>query len=270
MRLGIIAGNGELPKSIAKAAFEKNIPIVTICIKNFASKDDFQAYGEAIELPLGKVGSAVKYLKKNNISHITIGGSIKRPSLFSLKPDFEGSKLLTKILTKKFLGDDDLMKEIAKFMELWGMILIPNSDIVNLSCNTIGPVTAISPDENQFQDINVGIETAKIIGNLDIGQAVIVSERRVIAVEGAEGTDNMIKRSKEYIAKGQHACLVKMSKPNQDLRLDLPTIGLNTLFNCHENGITGIAIEKDKVNVIECQKIIDLADKLGMYIYVFE
>ncbi len=263
MRLCIIAGGGELPQEILKrATLEKKFTSV-ICIKGEATPKNFLEANNSIEISIGKIGKATKFLEENNISHIVFAGSVQRPSLASISVDLEGAKLLALLLKEKFLGDDNLLKITIQYFEKKGFTILAPSDF--LKATKKGALTNSKPNKQALEDINVAKSAFKKIGTLDVGQSLIVSEKRIIAIEGAEGTDNMICRSKNYI--NNHAVLLKLPKPGQETRIDMPTIGPKTIDIMHKSNLSGLVINKNVI-VISEKETIDKANSLGIYIYV--
>ncbi len=268
MRLCIIAGSGDLPIDVANEAKDKGIYTTIIPIESFADQNSFKEYVNVETIPIGKIGRAFKFLKKHNISHILFAGSVKRPSLSSIIPDLEGTKLLARILKNKFLGDDTLLKCVIGFFEENGFQIISPTDILSLNIKKSGSITNSTPSKAELKDIEIGVSTSHRLSELDIGQSLLISEGRIISVEGAEGTDGMIKRSKEYVTP-KKSILVKLPKLGQDTRIDMPTIGPKTIELMHKNNIAGIAIDKN-VLVLSMQETIDIANLYSIYIYIIE
>ena len=265
MRLCIIAGSGDLPKNILNESLGKTQYISVICIKNEADIHNFNHADNVVEIALGKVGAAIEFLTTNRISHIIFAGSVKRPPLISIRADLEGTKLLALLLKEKFLGDDNLLKSVLRYFENLGFKILSPSELLASKLLVGEALTIHKPSTMALEDIKLGKEIFKKIGKLDIGQALIISEKRTIAIEGAEGTDNMIKRSKEYVS--NHSVLLKMHKQGQDERVDMPTIGPNTIEVMHTNNIKGIAVDRNVI-ILSMQDTIDKANSLGIYIYI--
>lgn len=265
MRLCIIAGGGELPKDILRHSRSEKKSTSVICIASEANIADFKKADNSIEIPIGKIGKAIKYLQENNISHIVFAGSVERPALSKISVDLEGAKLLALLLKEKFLGDDNLLKTTLKYFENKGFTILPASNFSEASGKQKGVITTSKPNTQELEDIEIAKTAFKKIGKLDVGQALIVSEKRIIAIEGAEGTDNMLRRSGQYIE--GHALLFKAHKPGQDKRVDMPTIGPKTIEIMHNNNISGIVIDQNVI-ILSQQETIDKANSLDIYIYV--
>lgn len=265
MRVCVLAGSGQLPLDVIKKLAQDKIFTSVIVLETQGKIEDYNDHKDVVSLKFGQIGKALELFKKHKITHLVFAGGVKRPSLTSIIPDFEGVKLLAEILKNKFLGDDNLLKTVLKYFEDKGLKIISPSEIVNLNSKSLGSLTKLVPNEDELKDIDVGCAAFKVLGKLDIGQSILVSEGRIISVEGAEGTDEMIKRSKNYVT--SKSILLKFSKVNQDLRVDAPTIGLDTIKTCNANNIAGIVINKNVI-ILSKNETIELANKLGIYIYV--
>lgn len=272
MKLGLIAGGGNLPQEIIKKAKQAGLDIFVILLKNNADKNCY-INCNFIEANFGEVGKILSFFKDNQVSHIIFAGSIDRPSLASIIPDWQGTKLLAKLTASKISGDDNLLKVIGEYLESKNFKLVAAHELIpNLVENKSKYLTKIKPDADDLQTIKYAIKTAKKLGELDIGQSVIAEDNYVIGVEAAEGTDKLISRCKELkkVKNKKSAILIKSCKPNQDLRFDMPTIGLETIKNLVANNYKGIAIEKSKLIILNKEEIIELANKENIFIYVFD
>jgi DUF1009 family protein len=260
--IGLIAGHGSLPYMIIDACNKSNITIYPIFIEGKASPQAEQYP----HLRIGEVGKAINYFKENGVTEIIFAGEVKRPNLSNIKVDLIGAKLLTKLLGAKFLGDDQLLRTIAKFFENYGFKVISPQSIFNQGITVSEGVIVPSQGKINYNDIELGLTAARALGRLDIGQSIIIEMGVVIGVEAAEGTDNLIKRCKSLLKAEKKAILVKCSKPIQDHRLDMPSIGASTIDEAYNNGLAGIAIEADKVLVIDYEKLVEKANNLGIFL----
>lgn len=250
--LGIIAAQGILPRMVADNHSSSSGSSVVACLKGSAFISDYKDH-IAEEFSIGSVGSIIKFFKKHNVHKIVICGAIKRPNFSAISVDTNGAILLTKILAAKFLGDDKLLRILAEHIESKGFSIASPLEYTN----QIAIKTKAQPSKSQKHDIEIGFDAAQKLGELDIGQAVVVDGGVVIGVEAKEGTDALIKRCKSGI-------LIKSMKPQQDPRLDTPVIGLETIKAVYKSGIDGIALYK--VIVLEPEKVIAEADRLGLFI----
>lgn len=263
-KLGIIAGSGLLPIMIAKD-YKNRSDIFIVSLENYANAEDFTEYNSEI-FNIGKVGKILKYFEVHGVEKLIIAGAVKRPNLSNLSVDMKGAILLTKILKSKFLGDDALLKILAGYIESHGFTIKSPLDYVNID-NKIH--TKKTPNKQNLHDIEYGIEAGKKLGELDIGQSVIIENGLVLGVEAAEGTDALIERCSIYKKTEDAAVLVKMIKPNQDERLDVPVIGVDTVINVAKAKMAGIAVQKDKVIILDQAEVTSQADKLGLFIHLF-
>lgn len=264
-KLGIIAGGGLLPRYLAEYCASKPIPYYILALENFADVDFIAQHPHAWQ-NLGKIGQAVDRLKEQGVTHLTFGGRLERPSLSSLKLDFTGMKLMGRIATLKNHGDDALLKTVMGFLEEQGFAIVsPDSLLTHLGAES-GVMTTTKPSTSVEEDIRMGIMFLKTIGGFDVGQAVIVQQRKIIAVEGAEGTDRMIVRVAPLLLKGEKATLIKIKKPQQDTRADLPAIGPETVRNAHAAGLGGIAIQSSETLVLDKQATIEIANQHHLFI----
>lgn len=268
-KIAIFAGAGTLPSNLLKIFIQKNIMFFTIIINPevLSSKEmEFYKQYPHITLKLGQVGEALKYLEDNNIRNVIFAGKVKRPSFGDIKVDFQGSILLKRILMSKFKGDDTVLQIVADFFEQNNIKVHAIKDFLPNFTEHKGFLTKKIKDDQFVIEAKNAVNIAKQIGQLDIGQAIIYESGVVLGVEAAEGTDNLIKRSKEFISDSDQAMLVKICKPQQDERMDLPTIGPNTVKNAAENNIKNIIIESGRVVITDYQQTIELADNLGVLI----
>ena len=202
---------------------------------------------------------------KQGVDEVVLIGSVRRPSLREIIPDWYTFKFLCSIWSQK-LGDDALLRRIIQLFEKEGMKVIGIQDVIPNLQVPEGVLGKINPTKLEKSDVDYGFEIAKKLGQVDVGQGVIVQQGLVLSLEGIEGTDALIKRTKQLKRKGGSGVLVKVSKPQQDLRVDMPTIGMNTVRLIHESGLKGIAVEADSVLLVDIEKTIELADKLGVFI----
>ena len=250
--LGIIAAQGALPIIVADNNAISGNKSIVVCIDGLASTKDYKNH-ISIELPIGKVGAILSFFKTHNVGKVVICGAMKRPNFSALSVDAKGVILLAKILAAKFLGDDQLLRIVAEYIEAQGFEVISPIDYTN----QIPIKTKCIPSKREKDDIAIGFATARKLGELDIGQAVIVDKGVVIGVEAIEGTDALIKRCKAGL-------LVKCLKPTQDPRLDTPVIGVETVRAVHDAGMVGIAVSG--VIVLSPKDVVAEADRLGVFV----
>lgn len=261
--LGIIAGNGALPISIANSCTTDGRECYIAVISDEVDLTLYENFSYKI-FKIGKVGSVIEYFKQHNVKNIVFAGGIKRVNLKSIKVDLTGSALLARILKQKFLGDDKILTTISGFLEEKGFRVISSEEILAVN-NDI--TTEILPSERELSDIELGVKLLKTIGAIDVGQSVIVEDGYILGIEAAEGTDDLIKRCADLRKKTTGGVLIKIMKDGQDSRIDLPTIGPETMNNLNKYKYKGLAVQKDKVIVIHPELTKELANKYGIFIY---
>ena len=254
--LGIIAAQGILPIMVSDNNASVDGRSIIACIEGLASKGDYKNH-IAQEFPIGKISAIIKYFKENDVKKIVICGAMKRPNFSALSVDAKGAILLAKILAAKILGDDQLLRIVAEYLEGQGFKIVAPIDYTN----QVPIKTKHAPSKRESNDIELGLKAAKILGDLDIGQAVIVADGAVIGVEAIEGTDALIKRCAGF---GKSGILVKCLKPTQDPRLDTPVIGVDTVKAVHESGMAGIAISG--VITLNPEEVVAEANRLGIFV----
>jgi DUF1009 family protein len=263
-RLGIIAGNGDLPDEIA-SIYSKNGGDCFI-----ASIDKDRSYNSAQckSFALGSVGAILEYFEDNKVEDVTIIGGVARPDLKSLKVDWGGTALLATIAKQSVLGDDSVLKIIMTHIQKKGFNVISALDI--LAINKVNLITSNQPSSQDEVDIELGSKVLETMGPLDIGQSVIVCNAYVIGIEAAEGTDNLINRCASFRKKDKGGVLVKRSKLGQDMRLDVPVVGPETILHLAKCGFNGLAIEKQGVIIVKPEETQRLLDEKGLFLKTIE
>ena len=263
-KLGILAGNGQMPLEIIKHCKDAQKDIFVVGIEPYASEKDFAALPHLMA-KMGEVGKILKALSTNNVTEIVLAGGIKRPSLSELIPDWEGAKLIAKLALKK-MKDDNLFRIVLDEIESHGFKVVSIQDVVPKMLFSEGVYGKIKPTQEDMDDIFRGITVAKALGSVDVGQAAVVQEGIVLAVEAVEGTDMMLSRAATLKRKGKQPVMVKVVKPGQDTRVDMPVIGLQTIEQLNKYEIAGIAVEAGGILLIEREAVIQMADKTGKFI----
>lgn len=262
--LGLIAGSGSLPFAVIDSCRKSKRPLFVLGLKGHAQSDILTGVkGEFIRL--GAVGKAIRLLKKNGVKDIVFIGGVRRPSVSELMPDLKALSMLVKV-GFQLLGDDNLLKILIAEANKQGFNVVGVDTIVPELLAVEGVYGRVKPSKQDELDILRGIEVAKTLGQVDVGQAVIVQHGLVLSVEGIEGTAELIKRTAQLKRKGGGGVLVKTAKPQQDRRVDLPTIGPATVQAVYDAGLKGIAIESGSALLAESDKMVALADKLGIFI----
>ena len=264
-KLGIIAGGGDLPAQLVLWCREHQRPHYVLAIADNADERFFNDDASCQRLRIGQAGTGFKLFKEQRVKDVVLIGTIKRPTFAELVPDMRTAAFFTKIGLKA-LGDDGILRALVKEIESEGMRVVGIQEVVPELLVKEGVLTKKKPDKEDEEDIRRGVEVAETLGKLDVGQSVVIQQGLVLAVEGIEGTDKLILRSDEYKRKGKAPILVKLRKPGQDMRVDLPTIGVNTVENAHKCGFKGIAVHAGNALIVDETKVIALADKYKMFI----
>jgi DUF1009 family protein len=264
-KLGIIAGSGGLPKKLIDFCRLQGRPFFVLAVDGHADKTLIPKDIPVKWVRLGAIGSFFKEMKQAGAKEIVLIGGIKRPSLKELKPDLKAVKFFSKVGLKA-LGDDGLLSCVISEIEKDGFKVVGIDRVMPSLLAKKGVYGKIKPSQSDTADIKRGFQVAKILGQADVGQSVIVQQGLVLAVEGIEGTAALIERAGPLKRKGGGGVLVKTSKPRQERRIDLPTVGPDTVRQIHSAGFKGIALEAGCVLVVEEEEMIRLADKLKIFI----
>lgn len=262
-RIGLIAGNRRLPILFAQAAKKKNCYLVAVAIKGDTSPALKNFVDKFYWIRLGEFRRLFEIFKKEGITKVVMAGQISPQRLFSkeINTNAQLKNLLAGIKDKKA---DTIFGAVAEKLKESGFELLASTLFLEELLPKKGALTKREPDFSEWEDVYFGFDLAKEIALLDIGQTVAVKNKAVVAVEALEGTDNLIRRSGR-ISRGGFT-VVKVSKPKQDLRFDMPVVGLNTLKTLVSTKATCLAIEAAKTIFIDKEKSIQLADKKGISI----
>jgi len=263
-KLGLIAGGGVLPTEIIKYCNEKGRGIFAVGIEPYSWQEQLKD-APHIFTKIGEVGKILKTMKENGVQEIVLAGGIKRPSLKEIIPDWGGVKMLAKLAVKK-MGDNDMFLAAIDEIERHGFKVVGIEDVVPEMLFQEGVYGKVKPSNEDMDDIQRGVAVAQALGAVDVGQSAVVQEGIVLAVEAAEGTDMMLSRAATLKKQGKAPVMVKVKKPRQDTRTDLPAIGLQTIEQLSEYGIKGIAVEAGAILVIERETVVKRADELGVFI----
>ena len=265
--IGLIAGWGRYPIYLAKALKESGYTVYGLGIVNHADAELAKICDEYQPLGLGRMWSAVKYFRKRNVSEATMAGKIEKKLLFNpwfifrQFPDIYTIKTFTPMFLtrRKDCKDDTLMLTIVGAFAQNGITFLPGTDFCPELLVKRQKLTRLGPTSTQWKDICFAWSIAKEMGRLDIGQSVCAKNQAILAVEAIEGTDECIRRAGSLCASGGFT-VVKVSKPQQDMRFDVPTFGLQTLQTMVQSGSRVLAIEAGKTIFIDKQEVIDFAD----------
>lgn len=263
-KLGILAGGGTLPARIAAAVRGQGREVFVVAF-------DGQTDPATVEgLPhlwsrFGAAGSIIACLKREGVGELVFAGPVRRPSFTELLPDWYTTKFLAKVGTRA-LGDDGLLRSVARELEGEGFRVVGLHDLLGELLTPAGPVGRLRPDAEAERDIARAVEVARALGALDVGQGAVVQQGIVLAVEAIEGTDDMLARCASLARPGPGGVLVKVKKPQQDRRLDLPTMGVTTVENAARAGLRGIAVEAGGTLLVDRAAVAEAADRLGLFV----
>ncbi len=256
--IGLIAGNGRFPLLFAEAAKEQGKKVVALAIKGETDPALAEKCANFYWVDVGCLGQMLKLFKKHDIHFAAMAGGVKKERFFKVQRiDYTTMRLLAKLLLKR---DDELLRTLAAFFSQNGIEIVPSTVYLDKALAPLGVLTRRKPTNEELADLKYGFRLAKDLGKFDIGQAVVVSQGIVLAIEAIEGTDNCLRRGASY-AKKSGAALVKICKPGQDLRFDLPTVGLNTIKTMVECGATLLGVEAERSLMLDPDDLIREADR---------
>jgi DUF1009 family protein len=214
---------------------------------------------------LGAVGEALRRLHDAKVEEVVLAGPVQRPSFDDLRPDWRGAMFLAKVGARAF-GDDGLLSAVVKELESEGFRVVGADDVFGNLRTPLGPCGRLKPDSVSETDIRRGIDVVQAVGRLDVGQAVVVQQGVVLGIEAIEGTDALLDRCAGLRRSGHGGVLVKIAKPGQERRVDLPTIGPGTVQRAVAAGLAGIALEAGQSLIIDRAAVVGAADAAGLFI----
>lgn len=261
--VGLISGMGELPKAIALEAKAKGYRVFAVALEPLADKTLADYVDEMKSVNVGKLGEIIKALKKAGAKEAVMAGKVPKSLLYRsrITPDLRAAKLL---VTLRDRSDDAILLAITRELEKDGISLLNTTDFCSDMLTPEGLLTKRKPTENELRDIAFGWKMAKEIGRLDIGQTVVVKDQAIMAVEAIEGTDEAIRRGGRYASEG--AVVIKVSKPAQDMRFDVPVVGLDTLHAMMEVQARVLALEAGKTILLQKEALLAEAGKAAISI----
>lgn len=264
-KLGIIAGGGDIPKALIAKCKEQKRDFFVVAIVGNADADLVDDSIPHVWIRIGQAGTGFKRLADEKVDEIVMIGTIRRPSFKDLIPDLRTTAFFTK-LGMKSVGDDGLLRALVKELEGDGFVVRGIQEVLPEILIKEGVLGKIKPSKQSEEDIKRAVEVATELGRLDVGQAVIVQEGLVLGVEGIEGTGELIRRCGTYRRKGEGGVLVKVRKPQQDMRIDLPTIGDKTIIAAKEAGLAGVVLHAGNGLIANEKETLKLADKYGIFV----
>lgn len=263
-KLGIVAGGGDLPAELIAACRARGRPFFVLALVGQADADIVRDAPHAW-IRLGEAGTGLDILRRDGVTEIVFAGKVRRPSLTELRPDKWTARAMGRIGFSLF-GDDGLLKGLAKEIEAEGFRVVAPDSILADTLAPDGAIAGAVPDETAQADIARGVVVARALGAADVGQAVVVQQGLVLGVEAVEGTDALLARCAALRRDGPGGVLVKLSKPGQESRIDLPAIGVTTVERAAEAGLRGIAVEAGRTIVIDRPAVARTAAGRGIFV----
>jgi DUF1009 family protein len=259
-RIGLIAGNGKFPLIFAEEAKRQGYSVVAVAHREETDASLEQRVDQFSWIYVGQLGKIIRTFQKAGITEAVMAGGIRKVRLLgNFRPDLRGARFLTRIKSRE---DDALLRGIADELASDGIRIIDSTFCLSGIIPREGVLTRNAPSVAQWDDIRTGIRLAKEIGRLGIGQTVVVKNQVIIAVEAVEGTDAAIQRGGQLAKSG--CVVVKVSKPHQDLRFDVPAVGVDTINSLRQVGGAVLAIEADKTILIDKEDLLRAADDCGI------
>ena len=263
--LGILAGGGRLPGQVAAAARAAGRNVFLIGLEGFADPAVLAPWPHEVVRMLA-AGRILAALREHGCQDLVLVGPVRRPSLLDLRPDAEGARILARIGRAAFAGDDGLLAAVVRVFAEEGFRVLGVHEVLDEALGPVGLLSRAAPDAVAMADIRRGIAVARALGALDVGQGCVVQQGIVLAVEAAEGTDAMLARCASLARPGRGGVLVKLVKPGQDRRADLPTVGPETLHGAAGAGLRGVAFEAGGTILAERDATIAVADAAGLFL----
>ena len=264
--LGLIVGESSLPNYVINKLLKKNIEFL---ILDLTKSYIYKRYKNSYSLKITELGKAISILKKNNCKNVIFIGKVERPDISLLKFDRKALFYLPRLFSAFKKGDGNILKEIIKIFKENKLNVVNSMKFTPELIFKDKSINKLKINNTDKSSISKGVKIIKSLSKFDIGQSVVINNGYVLAIEGPEGTDETIKRSlhlsKKYKLKNK-SILIKFPKANQDLRIDLPTIGFDTIKNCIKANIKGIAVRRSQNIILDKDKIINLVKKNNFFI----
>jgi DUF1009 family protein len=263
---GLIAGNGRFPFLVLEGARSQGIEMAVIALREEASPELQRVAKRLHWVSLGELSRAIDLLHREGVTRAVMAGQVKHTKIFSaIRPDWKLAKLIFSLPRK---NTDSLIGAVARVLEEEGIQLVDSTTFLKPLLPEPGVLTLRSPDEREYGDIAYGHEVARQVAGLDLGQTVVISDRACVAVEAMEGTDETIERAAR-LAAGKPLVVVKVAKPRQDMRFDVPVVGLQTVETMRRSRATALAIDAGRTLLFDRPRLIDAANEAGIAVEAF-
>ena len=271
--LGILAGGGPLPGSVAAAATAAGRKVFIVGLEGFADRGVISPWPHGF-FRMGAMRGILGALREHGCQDLVLIGPVHRPTLLDFRPDADGVKILARVGRAAFAGDDGLLSAVIRVLNEEGFRVLGAHEILHEALGPLGLLSRVAPDAAAMADIKRGIAVTRALGAVDVGQSCVVRAGVVIAVEAVEGTDAMLSRGGALLdampMTKPAGVLVKSVKPGQDRRADLPTIGPETIRHAAEAGLAGIAYDAGGTILAERDTCIARADQYGLFLLGFD
>lgn len=263
---GLIAGNGRFPFLVLEGARSQGIDMAVIALKEEASPELEKISPRVHWVSLGELSKTIELMHQEGVTQAVMAGQVKHNKIFSsIRPDWKLAKLLLSLPRK---NTDSLIGAVARVLEEEGIRLVDSTIFLKPLVPDAGVLTRRAPTEREAEDMAYGLGVARQIAGMDIGQTVVIADRACVAVEAMEGTDETIARAAR-ITVGKPLVVVKVSKPGQDMRFDVPVIGLPTIEQMSVARATALAVDAGRTLLFDRARLIELADEKGIAIEAF-
>jgi hypothetical protein len=264
-KLGILAGGGSFPGQVAAAACAAGRAVFLVGLDGFADRTVLAPYPHEF-LRMGAAARIIETLRRHECRDLVLVGPVRRPSLLDMRPDAEGARILARIGRAAFAGDDGLLAAVVRVFSEEGFRVIGAHEVLHEALAPRGLLTGSAPDALALADIARAVTVVRALGAVDVGQGCVVQQGMVLAVEAAEGTDAMLARCAPLARPGPGGVLVKLVKPGQDRRADLPTIGADTVRHAASAGLRGIAFEAGGTLLADRPATLAEAEAAGLFL----
>jgi hypothetical protein len=261
-RVGLLAGNGRFPVIFARTARANGVAVVAVAHEGETPPDLAEQVDAITWVKVGQLEAIIAAFRRHGIRRAVMAGGIHKAGLLEhFAPDERGLRLMARLTT---LSDDAVLRALAGELETEGIEVVASTLFLSSLLTPVGALTRRAPDAHQARDIEYGIAVAKAVGRFDVGQTVVVKSGMVLAVEAIEGTDATLRRGGELGRGG--AVAVKVSKPGQDLRFDVPAVGPATVETCRAAGVAVLALEAGKTLLLERDAFLAAAEAAGLVV----
>ena len=259
MKYGLIAGNGRFPFLVLEGARREGVEMAVAAIKE-ETEPSITQFASAVEwISVGHLGKLIKFFKREGVTRAIMAGQVKHVQIFKLNalPDLRMARMLARL---KMRNTDALIGAVADELQSEGIMLIDSTTFLQPMIARDGVLTRRAPNKHEMADIEYGLHVATELARLDLGQTIVVKNQAVVALEAMEGTDATIRRASELV-RGRPLTVVKVAKPDQDMRFDVPVIGLNTIETLLACNVTAISSTADKTLIFDRDETITAADQ---------